>query len=80
MMLGDSFVPLTLLPEFIQTIARFSPMQLWLYFPIQLVLNKLTPGEIALNFGLQAVWLAIMFVIFRAMWAAGLKKYSAVGA
>ena len=71
---------LSLLPGVFQTIARFSPMQLWLYFPIQLILNKQTPADIALNFGLQAFWLAVMFVIFRATWSAGLKKYSAVGA
>ena len=79
-MLGGSFVPLSLLPGVIQTVARFSPMQLWLYFPIQLILNKQPPADIALNFGLQLVWLAIMFVVFRTVWSAGLKKYSAVGA
>lgn len=80
MMLGGSFVPLSLLPGAIQTVARFLPMQLWLYFPIQLALNKLSPADIALNFGLQAFWLVALFLIFRAVWAAGLKKYSAVGA
>ncbi len=80
MMLGGSFVPLSLLPGLIQTVARFAPMQLWLYFPVQLLLNKLPPGDIAVNFVLQAFWLVVLFLVFRATWSAGLKKYSAVGA
>ena len=78
-MLSGQFVPLTLLPGVAQTIAKVLPFQLWMYFPVQLMSNKLTPGEIGLNYGLQVVWLIALFVLFRIVWRAGIRKFSAVG-
>ena len=78
-MLSGQFVPLTLLPGVTQTIAKVLPFQLWMYFPVQLMSNKLTTGEIALNYGLQIAWLIALFVLFRIVWRAGIRKFSAVG-
>lgn len=79
-MLSGEFVPLNLLPAFLHTIARFAPYQLSVYFPTQLLLNKLTPEEIAFNFGLQVFWMAVFAGVFAVQWRAAMKKYSAVGA
>jgi ABC-2 type transport system permease protein len=80
MLLGGLFVPLDLLPALIQRIAQFLPFQLLIYFPIQLVLGRLAPDAIARNFGLGVVWLAIALLLFRLVWRAGAKRFSAVGA
>jgi ABC-2 type transport system permease protein len=80
MLLGGLFVPLDLLPALIQRIAQFLPFQLLIYFPIQLVLGRLAPDAIARNFGLDVVWLAIALLLFRLVWRAGAKRFSAVGA
>jgi ABC-2 type transport system permease protein len=80
MLLGGIFVPLDLLPGLAQRIAQALPFQLFLYFPIQLILGRLSPAEIGLNFGLQAVWLALLALGFRLVWREGVKRFSAVGA
>ena len=80
MLLGGLFVPLDLLPALIQRIAQFLPFQLLIYFPIQLALGRLAPEAIARNFGLGVVWLAIALLLFRLVWRAGAKRFSAVGA
>lgn len=79
-LLGGHFVPLDLMPPVIQAVARFLPFQLLKYFPIQLSLGRLAPAEIALNFGMGLVWLAVAWVIFQLVWRAGVKRFSAVGA
>ena len=79
-MLSGEFVPLTLLPSILQGMARVLPFQLALYFPVQLILNKLTPQDIVINLGLQVFWIAFMAIIFFFQWRAAMKKYSAVGA
>jgi ABC-2 type transport system permease protein len=79
-MLSGEFVPLNLLPGVLQSIARFAPYQLSAYFPTQLILNKLSPSEIAFNFGMQVLWLCIFAAIFALQWRGAMKKYSAVGA
>jgi len=80
MLFGGHFVPLALLPQALQDIARVSPFPYTLSFPILLILGELSPQEIAANFGMQAVWMVLSYLIFRLIWRAGLKQFSAVGA
>ena len=77
---SGQFVPLQLMPRLIQNIAQFLPFQLFKYVPIEIVLNRLTPGELALDFASGAVWLVIMLLLFSWTWREGIKRFSAVGA
>ena len=77
---GGQFVPLDLMPPFIQAIARFLPFQLLKYFPIQLALGRVPPDTIALNFAMGLVWLLVAWLVFRFVWRVGVKRFSAVGA
>jgi ABC-2 type transport system permease protein len=77
---GGLFVPLDLLPPLVQRIAQFLPFQLQLYFPIQLILGRLTPEAMARNFVLDIVWFLIGLVLFRLIWRSGVRRFSAVGA
>jgi ABC-2 type transport system permease protein len=80
LLLGGIFVPLDLLPGLAQDIAKLLPFQLYLYFPTQLALGRLDPGQIWTNFGLQVIWLALLAIAFHLTWRAGVKQFSAVGA
>jgi ABC-2 type transport system permease protein len=80
LLFGGQFVPLDLMPPFIQNIARFLPFQLRLYVPIQLILGRLPAEAIARDFALSLFWLGLAFVVFQVVWRAGLRRYSAVGA
>jgi ABC-2 type transport system permease protein len=80
LLFSGQFVPLVLMPKLVQTLAQFLPFQLRLYFPIQLILGKLSPEVIVQNYALDVVWLAIAFALFSWVWRAGVKRFSAVGA
>lgn len=77
---SGQFVPLTLLPPVFQQIALFLPFQLTRYFPTMLVLNRLTPEQIAQNYLFAVGWLVVLAGLFFAVWRAGVKRFSAVGA
>jgi ABC-2 type transport system permease protein len=77
---SGQFVPLALLPSLVQQIAQFLPFQLWISFPIQLILGRLAPDVIIRNFVLQVVWLLVALGLFQLVWRAGVKRFSAVGA
>ena len=77
---SGQFVPLELMPGVIQNLAQYLPFQLLRYFPIQLILNRLPPEVIVRNFVLSFVWLGLAYLLFRAVWNAGQKRFSAVGA
>lgn len=80
MLFGGLFVPLDLLPPAVQQVAQYLPFQLRLYFPIQLILGRLTPEAIARNFVMDVIWLLIGLGLFHFVWSRGVKRFSAVGA
>jgi ABC-2 type transport system permease protein len=80
LLFSGHFVPLTLMPGLIQDIAQYLPFQLQIYFPIQLILGKLSNAQIIQGYVIGLVWLVIAVTIFKWIWRHGIKRYSAVGA
>lgn len=80
MLLNGAFVPLALMPLWVQTVAQILPYQLGLSFPVLVLLNALPPDLLQLNFGLQVVWLIALYILFNVVWKRAIKHYSAVGA
>jgi ABC-2 type transport system permease protein len=78
--LSGRIAPLDLLPQWLRAIADVLPFKWAIAFPVELVLGRLSTGEIASGLMTQAVWLAIGLVLHRVVWWRGVKKYSAVGA
>jgi ABC-2 type transport system permease protein len=80
LLFSGQFVPLDLMPAFIQQAARFLPFQLFKYFPVQLILGKLTSAEILQGYLSGVIWFAIALALFSWVWRSGVKRFSAVGA
>lgn len=80
MMLNGAFVPLALMPGWVQIIAQILPYQLGLSFPVLLILNQMPTETIVRNLGLQLFWVGILYALFTFVWRRALKRYSAVGA
>jgi len=80
LLFSGQFVPLTLMPKLIQDIAQYLPFQLLIYFPIQLILGKLSSAQIVQGYVTAGVWLLISIAFFKWVWREGVKRYSAVGA
>ena len=79
-LLGGQVAPVELLPGFVRNLATGLPMRYTLGFPIEVLLNRLNAGELALGFALQFVWLTAAALTVRVVWRAGIRRYSAVGA
>jgi ABC-2 type transport system permease protein len=77
---SGQFVPLQLMPKIIQTLSVYLPFQLFKYFPTQLILGKLSTADILRGYGMDILWLVIVYIVFRLAWRGGLKQYTAVGA
>lgn len=77
---SGQFVPLDLMPQFIQQLAQFLPFQHMKYAPVQLILGRLPPEVIARNFALGLFWFAVSLALFTWVWRNGVRRFSAVGA
>lgn len=80
LLFSGQFVPLTLMPKIIQDIAQYLPFQLFLYYPIQLILGKLTTAQIIQGYVMGILWFGVAVIFFNWVWRSGVKRYSAVGA
>jgi len=78
--LSGQIAPLALFPAPIQVLAAILPFRWMIGFPVELLLGRLSSVQILMGIGAQAVWLAIGFALFRIVWRAGVRVYSAVGA
>jgi ABC-2 type transport system permease protein len=78
--LSGQFAPLSLLPPPVRTLAAVLPFRWLVSFPIDLVSGRLSVGEALVGLAAQAVWLVAAYVLFRLVWRAGVRVYSAVGA
>ncbi len=79
-MLSGEYVPLQLLPVALQSLATVMPFQYGLYFPAQVLLNKLSGQQLLFGFGMQLLWAAALGAVFFWQWRVAIKRYSAVGA
>ncbi len=80
LLFSGQFVPLTLMPKLIQDVAQYLPFQMLIYFPIQLILGKLSSAQITQGYMVGIVWLITASIIFNLIWRNGVKRFSAVGA
>jgi ABC-2 type transport system permease protein len=78
--LSGQVAPLSLLPRPIQIVADVLPFRWIIGFPIDLISGRLSLTEALIGLGAQLAWLAISYTLFRIVWRAGVKVYSAVGA
>lgn len=72
--------PLPLLPGPVQTLAAWLPFYRTLGFPVDLLLGRLGPQQIAIGFAAQIGWLGLAIWLLNVVWSRGVRQYSAVGA
>ncbi|MCA9389860.1 ABC-2 family transporter protein [candidate division WWE3 bacterium] len=78
-LLGGEWIPNGLLPDIVKTINSLMPFRYTFGFPLDTLLNRITMTEWYWGIGMQLFWALAVFILFKIMWAHGLKKYSAVG-
>jgi ABC-2 type transport system permease protein len=79
LLLSGRLVPMPLMPDWVETIARFLPFQWAFFFPIESLVGDLSNEELLRGLGAQLLWILIGFAIFRFAWRRAIRRYSAVG-
>lgn len=77
---AGQIAPLALLPGPLQTIAYALPFGYMIGVPTDILRGGPDLPTALAMMGGQVVWLAISILLYRAVWSAGLREYSAVGA
>lgn len=79
LVLSGRLVPLTLMPEWVQTAAAYLPFRWAFQFPIEALVGQMTPQALLAGLGMQAAWIAAGLLALQLVWRAALRAYAAVG-
>ena len=79
LLLSGRLVPMTLMPDWVQTLAWFLPFQWTFYFPIETLVGDLSDTELLRGLGMQVFWILVGIGIFSLVWRRAVKRYTAVG-
>ena len=78
LLLSGRLVPMTLMPDWVQTLAWFLPFQWTFYFPIQTLVGDYSNAELLGGLGMQVFWILAGIGIFSFFWRRAVKHYTAV--
>lgn len=76
--LSGMIAPLSLFPEQVSQVARWTPFPYLLYFPVAVLLGL--EEHVWQGFAMILGWLAAFFLMNRWLWKRGLRRYSGMGA
>lgn len=77
--LSGWIAPLALMPAPIAAAGRFLPFRSSMGFPLEMLLDRLTPIEIGLGFVSTVLWIGVFALLYRLGWRSGIRKFQAVG-
>jgi ABC-2 type transport system permease protein len=77
--LSGWIAPLSLLPDVVADVAVVMPFRSSMGFPLEILLGRLTGGEIATGFAVTGIWIVGFALLYRLGWRMGLRRYQAVG-
>lgn len=76
---SGGFFPLDVLPGLMRRTFESLPFASLLFFPLNVFLERLGPGDLARGFAVQVFWIVCSGFLVRALWRRGLRAYGSEG-
>lgn len=80
LLLGGQFVPIDVLPEGAQLVAKLLPFYWALGYPVELLVGRADPGQALGGAAVLVAWIAGLQLLLTTGWRRGTARYGAVGA
>jgi len=77
--LGGLLIPIALLPDWLQAIAKLLPIQAIYSVPLTILLGKTDGASPWLGILMQLGWIVVLWGLAHVLWRAGLRQYESVG-
>ncbi len=78
--LVGAYIPLNFLPSIAQRIFSYLPFQFVVYVPSRIFISTYTLEQSLIYIGVQALWVIILYSLFKIGWHRALLKFEGVGA
>jgi ABC-2 type transport system permease protein len=77
--LSGWIAPLALMPAPVAAAGQLLPFRSSMGFPLEILLDRLRPVEIAFGFTITLAWIVVFALLYRLGWRSGIKRFQAVG-
>jgi ABC-2 type transport system permease protein len=78
-LLSGELLPLNLFPESMQWIWKSTPFYLYVFGPTQYALGRWSHQEFLFQLGMAGLWMCVGWMLIRASWGLGVKRYLSLG-
>jgi ABC-2 type transport system permease protein len=79
LILSGRLVPMTLMPQWVQSLSNYLPFKWTFFFPIEALVGSMSPRELWIGVGMQIFWIVLGASLLSLVWRAAIKQFSAVG-
>lgn len=74
-----AMVPISLFPQWLQTLSTYLPFQAMVYLPVSIYTGKIAGADAYLALGLQVLWILGILAVVRGFWAVAVRKVTIFG-
>ena len=77
--LSGGIFPLDIFGETALKFFDLLPFKYTIYYPISILNGRISSGEVFQGLIVQCIWIGLLYLLSKALWNKGMKKYVAVG-
>lgn len=77
---SGSLIPINFLPQILQELLKYLPFQYLVYVPSRIFINSYSISEAGSLIIIQAVWIVLLYAVYKIGWNYAVKNFSGVGA
>lgn len=77
--MSGEILPLKVLPNWLSNIFTSLPFSYSVYFPVEVLINKIKYKEILEILKMEIIWIIILSILAKYIWKLGVKRYEAIG-
>ncbi len=78
-LLSGRLVPMSVMPEWVQSVSDFLPFKWTFQFPIEVIIGRLSQAEVFTGWLFQAGWILVLIPAIGLVWKRAVRRYTAVG-
>jgi ABC-2 type transport system permease protein len=79
MFFGGAWIPLSLLPLWVQGVSSILPFKYCISFPTLILLGKLSIEEIIGSFAILIIWILVFYFTAKIVWERGIRRFTGYG-
>ena len=76
---SGQLIPIDFFPAALKNALDYLPFSGMSYTPVMIYLGKYSTNQIIFSIGVQVVWIGILYILYKILWAKAIKRVTVLG-